>query len=227
MREYLYKFDLETNEITPEAQVYVFDSYRFSVITPYLLRVEKQENGKFCDYPTQSVINRNFCDTSVEFVSDGNTVSVTTDKTVFIYDTEKDDIKTVKLYDGRTVTDYRKGNLKGTTRTLDNVNGKTRLGDGVISLSGVAVLDDSNSLILKKNGKILPREAKEKDLYFFAYGYDYRAAVRDLYKLTGNTPLIPRFTLGNWWSRYKAYTQDEYTSLMQRFIDEQIKNITL
>ncbi len=222
MREYLDKFDLETNEKTPESQVYTYNSYRFSVITPQLLRVEKQDNGIFCDFPTQSVINRSFCATEAAFKADGNTVSVFTDKTVFIYDTEKDEMKTVKLHDGRTVTDYKKGNLKGTTRTLDNVNGKTKLGDGVVSLSGVAVLDDSKSLILRKNGRILPREAKEKDIYFFAYGYEYRAAVKDLFNLTGNTPLIPRFTLGNWWSRYKAYTQDEYTTLMQRFIDEKI-----
>ena len=222
MREYLDKFDLVTNEYVPDSRMFVFNAYRFSAITPYMLRVEKQEDGKFCDLPTQSVINRNFCDTNVKFETEGKTVSVFTDETVFVYDTEKGDMKAVKLRDGRTVTDYKKGNLKGTKRTLDNVNGKTKLGDGIVSLSGVAVLDDSNSLILKNNGKILPREAKETDVYFFAYGYDYRAAVKDLFNLTGNTPLIPRFTLGNWWSRYKAYTQEEYTALMQRFIDEKI-----
>ena len=37
MREYLDKFDLETNEIAPENQVFAFRAYRFSVITPYLL----------------------------------------------------------------------------------------------------------------------------------------------------------------------------------------------
>ncbi len=222
MREYLDKFDLETNEFTPASQVFTINSYRFSVITPCLLRVEMQESGKFCDFPTQSVINRNFCNLSASVNITGNTVTVYTEKAEFVYDTEKDIMKSVKLQDGRVVTEYKKGNLKGTTRTLDNVNGKTKLGDGVVSLSGVAVLDDSNSLILKKNGKILPREAKENDVYYFAYGYNYREAVRDLFNLTGHTPLIPRFTLGNWWSRYKAYTQDEYTSLMQRFIDEKI-----
>ena len=222
MREYLDKFDLETNEIAPENQVFAFRAYRFSVITPYLLRVEKQDNGIFCDHPTQSVINRSFCEAKSDFDVKGNVVTISTDKTVFAYDTEKDVMISVKLYDGRIVSDYTKGNLKGTKRTLDNVNGKTKLGDGIISLSGVAVLDDSESLILKSNGRILPREAKGKDVYFFAYGYSYREAVKDLYNLTGNTPLIPRFTLGNWWSRYKAYTQDEYTSLMQRFIDERI-----
>ena len=39
----------------------------------------------------------------------------------------------------------------------------------------------------------------------------------DFFKLTGKSPLIPRYALGNWWSRYKAYTQNEYIALMERF----------
>ncbi len=222
MREYLDKFDLVTDAITSSTQVFTYDSYRFSVITPCLLRVEKNEHGKFCDYPTQSVINRNFCAAGMSGKVHGGIVTIVTESTEFHYNIDKDVMSLIKLSDGRIVNDYKKGNLKGTTRTLDNVNGSTKLGDGVISLSGVAVLDDSTSLILKQNGKILPREVKEKDVYYFAYGYNYREAVKDLFNLSGNTPLIPRFTLGNWWSRYKAYTQEEYTCLMQRFLDEKI-----
>ncbi len=51
----------------------------------------------------------------------------------------------------------------------------------------------------------------------FAYGTDYIGAVNALYKITGEVPLVPRFALGNWWSRYKAYTQSEYQSLMLEF----------
>ena len=40
--------------------------------------------------------------------------------------------------------------------------------------------------------------------------------------MTGETPLIPRYALSNWWSRYKAYSQDEYLALMDRFKDEEI-----
>lgn len=35
-------------------------------------------------------------------------------------------------------------------------------------------------------------------------------------------PLVPRYAFGNWWSRYRAYTQQEYVDLMQRFIDKDI-----
>jgi alpha-glucosidase (family GH31 glycosyl hydrolase) len=32
--------------------------------------------------------------------------------------------------------------------------------------------------------------------------------LQDYCKISGNIPLIPRWILGNWWSRYWAYTQD-------------------
>ena len=90
----------------------------------------------------------------------------------------------IKLRDGRVVTDYYSGNLKGTCRTLDVTAGIITLGDGVCSKDGVAVLDDSKTLILTDDGKILPRKAKGKDEYYFAYGYNYIGATQDLYKLT-------------------------------------------
>ena len=40
------------------------------------------------------------------------------------------------------------------------------------------------------------------------------------YRLTGPQPLLPRFALGNWWSRYHPYSADEYLALMDRFAAE-------
>ncbi len=222
MNTYLSNLVIDTNPGIPEEQTYITGNYRFSVIAPELLRIENQADNKFCDEATQSVINRSFRKSDFTCSERNGLLIIKTSAAEFKFDLKKDLMSSIVLKDGRTVTDYKKGNLKGTCRTLDNVNGSTKLNDGVVSLSGVAVLDDSDSLLLKSNGRILPREFKGKDIYFFAYGYDYRAAVRDLFNLTGKAPLIPRFTLGNWWSRYKAYTQDEYTKLMQRFIDEKI-----
>ena len=68
----------------------------------------------------------------------------------------------------------------------------------------------------------MPRDHAETDFYFFGYGRRYTEAVQDFYKLAGPTPLLPRFALGNWWSRYYRYTQDEYLQLMDRFKREGI-----
>ncbi len=129
--------------------------------------------------------------------------------------------------------DEPKHNLKGTARTLDEANGEIPLDDGVISRDGWAVLDDSAANVIVEahavNGKsnplgawVMPRDHKETDFYFFGYGRRYTEAVQDFYKLAGPTPLLPRFTLGNWWSRYYRYTQDEYVQLMDRFKREGI-----
>ncbi|WP_419670966.1 TIM-barrel domain-containing protein, partial [Bifidobacterium longum] len=35
-------------------------------------------------------------------------------------------------------------------------------------------------------------------------------------------PLLPRYALGNWWSRFHRYTSEEYVALMDRFKSEGI-----
>ena len=219
---YLSRYAIKTDSVTESSYVITKDSTRISILTDYLIRIETQANKKFCDEATQSVLNRNFQHPEYSFEIISNHIVIKTKKVKFVYDLTKNLMSSITLEDGRLVSEYKRGNLKGTCRTLDGVNGSKKLEDGVISLNGVAILDDSNSLLLTSDGRVLPREYKETDLYFFAYGYEYISAVKDLLALTGKPPLIPRFALGNWWSRYKAYTQDEYTSLMKRFIDEKI-----
>ena len=36
-------------------------------------------------------------------------------------------------------------------------------------------------------------------------------------QVSGRVPLPPRYALGNWWSRYWAYRQDELRDLMVEF----------
>ncbi len=64
--------------------------------------------------------------------------------------------------------------------------------------------------------------ATPSDLYVFGYGRDYPAALRALYALSGPQPLLPRWALGNWWSRYHRYSADEYLALLDRFAAEGI-----
>jgi hypothetical protein len=112
-------------------------------------------------------------------------------------------------------------NLGGTARTLDGADGSVSLDDGIQSrLQGYAVLDDSASFAHTVEGGFAPRAAGVQDLYFFSYGFAYREALRDFYRLCGPQPLLPRYALGNWWSRFHAYTAEEYLALMDRFADE-------
>ena len=195
---------------------------RFTVLTPYLIRVEEQVSSVFCDRPTQAVICRSLDTPAFSVDRNGDEATVRTQAVSLVYSFRKHRVLSVVTEDGSVATDFHKGNLKGTRRTLDQTYGPVSLEEGVLSESGVAVLDDSASLLIAEDGRIAPRKGKGTDRYYFIYGHRYIEAIRDYFRLTGFPPLIPRFALGNWWSRYKAYTAQEYLTLMQRFADEKV-----
>ena len=135
----------------------------------------------------------------------------------------------------------REGNLLGTAPTLDNAVGDTVYRDsmddaqiwgepdhkielcyGLLSKNGFSVIDDSKSLVFCEDGWVKPAEEGRVDLYFMAFGRDYLGCLDFFYQLSGKTPMIPRYALGNWWSRFYRYTQQEYMALMDRFRDENI-----
>lgn len=223
MTDFSSAFIDEMNGKTKDEQIIIKGDTRISVLTSRLIRIEKQPEGKFCDYPTQSVFNRNLDSVSFVVTDNNANFAVKTDDVSFIFNNRCELIQVVMKNGLRaSAKNFKKSNLKGTTRTLDMTSGKTPLDDGILSKDGAAVMDDSKSLLLLDGETVAPRKNKESDIYCFAYGHDYRDALKDFYRLTGKTPLIPRFALGNWWSRYKAYTQEEYLTLMQRFTDEEI-----
>ncbi len=201
-----------------DAAVITYARTRITVLTPCLIRIE---HGAFTDLPTQKVWHRDLGAAPYRVYKKENIRIVETDEIKLQLDIESGIVQAVTLHDGRVVRDFQKGNLLGTARTLDMADGAVKLEKGILSRGGVAVLDDSTSLLLAPDGNVLPRPACS-DRYYFAYGCAYRRALRDFFRLTGNVPLIPKYALGNWWSRYKAYTQDEYSALMQRFIDRKL-----
>ena len=123
-------------------------------------------------------------------------------------------------------------NLKGTCRTLDGNDGDARrseLENGLISRSGWSVIDDSwtttradgsRSFALQPNDSIgfdwwaERHDPQAIDLYFLGYGYDYRKALADFTKIAGKIPLPPAYVFGYWYSKYSAYTSDDYRNIM-------------
>ncbi len=128
-------------------------------------------------------------------------------------------------------------NLQGTTRTLDTARGshtEEPIGQGLVSRSGWALVDDSTRPLFDSadfrflDGEnspwpwVMERPADEKpgsytDWYFFGYGHDYRKALGDFVRVAGRIPLPPRFAFGVWWSRYWAYTDQEFDDLVRGF----------
>jgi alpha-glucosidase len=112
------------------------------------------------------------------------------------------------------------GNLRGTTRTLDEVKGATSLEPGLVSRDGWVVVDDSARPLFDDADWpwVLPRPVRDaRDWYFFGHGHDYKAALGDFAKVAGPIPIPPRFAFGTWWSRYWAYTDQELMDLVREF----------
>ena len=199
-------------------QVYTEGDVRITVIAPELIRVEFDRRGNFLDQATQAVWFRDCGECSYEISRREKHLVVKTEKAEFFVDTQKRRIDFVEL-DGVRIPADNRDNLKGTYRTLDRTRGAVRLGKGVIGRNGVAVMEDK-TLILDDDGQCKPR-SNETDLYCFA-AKDHQRALYLYYQITGAPPMVPRYALGNWWSRYHAYTQQEYLDLMDAFTEKDI-----
>ena len=208
---------------SPDAVIRV-GSARFTVLTERLIRLEYDEAGKFEDRASQTMWYRaqpvpNFTvemqPLGVEIETDALCLRYMDNAAGFTPDTLSIRIKSMDTVWHPGETDAH--NLKGTTRTLDFINGSTPLGSGLMSRSGWSLVDDSRTLVFNDEGWIQPRDNAATDWYFFGCGHDYKACLRDYCKVSGAAPLIPRWILGNWWSRYWAYTQDDLKQLINDF----------
>ena len=218
------------NPVADPANVVTGDEYRITLLTDGLVRLEWSASGEFEDRASQAVVDRAFPPTEFHVVETGDRLTIHTARLQLVYDKRPFSTEGLSVQakggfrSDRSV--WRFGlptvGLGGTARTLDNVDGPVPLEPGILSRDGVTCYDDSRTVLLTDDGWIAPRRPDTLDLYVFAYGRDYRAALRAFYRLTGPQPLLPRFALGNWWSRYHAYSADEYLGLMDRFAAEGI-----
>ena len=209
-----------------ENNIIFYNEYRITVLKNRLIRIEKGKDS-FLDFPTTSVLFRNLkeVDYKTEIIENG--IFINTDEiSFFIADIFED---SYAIINGNKVSFDNSENLLSTFSGLDGCDGdvndhyakpakKLVLEYGVCSKNGVAVIDDSKSLYIDENGILKTFEKERFDKYVFAYGHDYQEALKAFYEISGPVPLIPRYALGNWWSRYYEYKDYEYLALIDKFI---------
>lgn len=217
------RYDFRTRPVAHPDAIVSGDNYRFTVLTDGLLRFEWAEDGQFEDRASTFAINRELAIPDFYVWDRGDLLEVVTKRFHVVYDKKKFSATGFVIQlKGSVAAKWTYGqqlsNLGGTTRTLDGADGRRDLGPGVLSREGIAVLDDTKSMLFDSNGWIAPRKSGDRtDSYIFLYGHDYRDALRAYYAVSGSQPLLPRFAMGNWWSRYHRYDEKEYYALHDHF----------
>jgi hypothetical protein len=149
-------FRLDTRPVAAPANVVRGDRYRITVLAAGLVRLEYDETGRFEDRASQMVVNRAFAPNDYSLTESDDLLEIHTDRLHLVYD--KGPFTThglsVQAKGGFHSTDsvWRFGvsspNLGGTARTLDDVDGAIPLEDGVLAVNGVAMVDDSGTVLL-------------------------------------------------------------------------------
>lgn len=206
---------------------------RFTVLTPRLLRLEWAADGQFEDRPSLVFVNRRLPVPHFTVRRAGEWHEIETGALRLRYRPAAAargrgftaDALAIELdVAGERVT-WRpgldaSGNLRGTVRTLDGVEGPTALEPGLVSRDGWTVVDDSRRPLFDDAEWpwALPRpERPAVDWYFFGHGRDYKGALADFVAVAGRIPMPPRFAFGAWWSRYWAYSDTELMDLVREF----------
>ena len=167
--------------------VYWMD-YRVTVLSDRLFRIERNDKHKYRDCATQAVWFRNMPPQQYEVSGNDFHAVIDTGAVKLILYRERGQVCVEINGEMRRLDNY--GNLLGTYRTLDmcdgdvyianNANEKIQLGKGVCSKTGVAVISDADSYSLDADGLVHLEKAEGSDEYVFAFGNDYRAAVKAL-----------------------------------------------
>ncbi|MBI5031350.1 MAG: DUF5110 domain-containing protein [Chloroflexi bacterium] len=222
------------NSFSPVANpdaIVLAPNVRFTIFTSRLIRIEYSPTNQFEDHASQAFWYRQQPVPKFRVDKNGNTTTITTEHLRLKYiDSQLGfDAHTLSIEIFATKTTWHFGdpgkrdNLGGTTRTLDMADGEVRLDPGLMSRAGWSVVDDSAKLVFNETGWLMNRaHPSNQDIYFFGYGHDYKTSLSDFCKIAGKTPLIPRFLLGNWWSRYWAYSEQDLIDVVNGFKEHEI-----
>ena len=208
---------------------------RFTLLTARILRLEYDPEGIFEDRPSQTVLYRNLPVPEYSVKDNGSRLEIDTALYHLSYEYgsgERLTPETLKIDAKNGYTNYggtwryrqdtygdppRHDNLMGTARTLDRINGATEVSYGLMNRAGRSWFDDSDTALLDADGSIHIRRPGTEDVYYICCGHDYAGTLADFYRISGAPAMLPRYALGNWWSRWWDYSEESYNALMDGF----------
>ena len=228
----------------PEAVV-TSGSARFTVLTSRMIRIQYSQTAQFEDRATFAIVNRRLPVPEFTTESSDGYLYIRTADVELRYkegsvfrasDKKPDNLMVTFRMNGRKCIWYPgkddSMNLLGTNRTLDTAwgdNARGKLEKGLLSRAGWSIIDESPSATRGDGSTTYAFEQKEEgitwwaspvdrtaiDWYFLGYGHDYKDCLSDYTKVGGRVPLPPKYIFGYWYSRYWAYTQNEFQQIVR------------
>lgn len=210
---------------------------RFTVIAPGCIRMEYAPRQGFVDAPTLFAANRAACWSDADITQTDAILTLDTCQLRLEYRPDglpfspKNLRVTFKIGEESAEWNpesHNTRNLGGPVPTLDGWDGPRELPDGLLSRDGWYLLDDSGQPLLK-NGWIEQRPGgmgspskdhkqfavnTDLDWYLFAYGTDYKSALRALSTLSGQVPMPRRHIFGSWYCRWHPYTAEQFREIV-------------
>ena len=218
--------------ISDKKAVFSGNNYRISMISERCVRLEFSPSGTFVDKPTQLIKKRNLGLPDFAIRQDPNLVEISTKYFILTYikgqpfiGPRVDPMKNLKITLNSREKDRNKDwyvghpearNLGGNMISVDMGIPKN-LEKGLYSLEGFASFDDSKSKLILDDGTLGEPPENHLDIYVFMYDKDFKQALLDYFKMTGAPALIPRYALGNWWSRNITYSDTTLYQLIRNF----------
>ncbi|MBQ2639730.1 MAG: DUF5110 domain-containing protein [Bacilli bacterium] len=206
-------------------------NFRISIITERIVRLEFSPSGQFIDRPTQLVSRRDLGLANFRVTQDTTYINVSTKYFELKYikrapftGTKVDPAKNLKITLNSRERDRNKDwyyghpearNMLGNMISVD-INATKELSRGLYSLDGFASIDDSKNKIIMEDGTLANPPEDHIDIYVFMYDKDFKQALFDYFKMTGSPVLVPRYALGNWWSRNITYTDEDVKELVKK-----------
>lgn len=220
-------FIKNNRDLIPEQKnIITGDKYRFSILSPRLIRIEYNKDNKFENRATSLVVKRNFGSTNFTVEQTELSLTITTEYFTLTYVKGTPvNSKNLKVKVNGTDREWYPShkeirNLGSINYSLDYLENNLKLDKGLYSFDGFATLDDSTNLVLE-NDNFIPREPTY-DMYLFVYNKDLGLCLQDYFNLTGYPPMIPRYTLGTWWYKNDPYNMYDIDNILKEFSDNHL-----
>lgn len=219
-----------------------FEKVRIEILSPTMFSITLGENFRFNNVSTDlGVTNHPANAVNFNIAKENGNYRIQTSEVSILYCQSKELLSggitvtspsgNMPRIEGLNAPDTQ--NLGGVVGALDNCDGTKCYSEqnditsqwrerplptnGILSRRGYTVLKHTKDAL----NQYRQGEAFD-ELYVMCYGKDYRKAFSDFYSIAGKSAMLPKWSLGLIYSRWKDYTEQDYKTIISQFREHQI-----